>query len=209
MSALESGCFWGTEKFFKVDFPKKYPDGLIDNVRVGYMGPSSALANPTYRDVCTGTSQHVEVCEFTYAGGEETFAALCRHFFSFHDPTTLDRQGAAHPSSLPCSLFLYHSVANPMRACSLMLGNDVGSQYASVIFYRSDLQRQVAEQITEETQALVDASRMRYVLPRVVTQVLPATVFYEAEREHQGYLANHPGGYCNHFYRADDQKPPH
>jgi peptide-methionine (S)-S-oxide reductase len=87
------GCFWGTEKYFKVDFPLKHPTRALADVRVGYMGPPSAMVNPSYRDVCSGSSQHVEVCEFTYSGGEEVFAALCRHFFSFHDPTTMDRQG--------------------------------------------------------------------------------------------------------------------
>ena len=57
------------------------------------MGPKSAIANPTYGDVCTGTTQHVEVCHFDYIGGEDAYEALCRHFFSFHDPTTLNRQG--------------------------------------------------------------------------------------------------------------------
>ena len=105
-----AGCFWGTEKYFKVDFPLKYPksgtrgsvsndsgsnsNGNILDVRVGYMGPSTAKANPTYSEVCSGTSQHVEVCGFRYTGGERVFENLCRHFFSFHDPTTENRQGA-------------------------------------------------------------------------------------------------------------------
>jgi peptide-methionine (S)-S-oxide reductase len=61
--------------------------------RVGYMGPTTAMADPTYRDVCSGTSQHVEVYGFDYKGGDEMYEAICRHFFSFHDPTTVDRQG--------------------------------------------------------------------------------------------------------------------
>lgn len=105
------GCFWGTEKFFKVDFPLKYGTGVTDggdagsggvltDIRVGYMGPSTALVNPTYAQVCSGFSQHVEVCAFTYSGGDQVFEALCRHFFSFHDPTTENRQGIMPSSNI-------------------------------------------------------------------------------------------------------------
>ena len=83
-------------------------------------------------------------------------------------------------------------------------GNDVGTQYSSVIFYHSDQQRETAARVIAEFQNLLDEGRVRYSLPRVVTQLKPATMFYEAEREHQQYLENNPGGYCNHFYRIDE-----
>jgi methionine-S-sulfoxide reductase len=227
------GCFWGTEKFFKVDFPLKYPSSRIAGVRVGYMGPITAMTNPTYRDVCSGASQHVEVCEFTYQGGEVVFEALCRHFFSFHDPTTLHRQGRgvsvsvtqlvshsvsqsvseavtqplshslsySFTQSLHCHIYIYEFMSYWCCRCVANPGNDVGSQYASVIFYHTEMQKQVAERVKADFQVLLERKEVRYSEGHVVTAVLPATTFYVAEPEHQGYLQTHPGGYCNHFYR--------
>ena len=70
------------------------------------MGPETAKKNPTYREVCTGTTQHVEVYDLKFDGDEKTYESLVKHFFQFHDPTTLNYQG-----------------------------NDRGTQYASAIFY--------------------------------------------------------------------------
>ena len=67
------------------------------------MGPEGAKVDPTYKEVCSGSTGHVEVFDFQYAGGEEMFENLVRFFFQFHDPTTLNAQQ-----------------------------NDVGTQYASV-----------------------------------------------------------------------------
>lgn len=72
---------------------------------VGFMGPPSSGANPSYRDVCSGTTGHVEVYDCEFDGNEETYEQLVRHFFMFHDPTTLNKQG-----------------------------NDKGTQYASVLY---------------------------------------------------------------------------
>jgi peptide-methionine (S)-S-oxide reductase len=69
------------------------------------MGPPSSGANPSYRDVCSGTTGHVEVYDCEFDGNEETYEQLVRHFFMFHDPTTLNKQG-----------------------------NDRGTQYASVLY---------------------------------------------------------------------------
>lgn len=169
-----AGCFWGTEKFFKKDIKKLCPDcGIIDG-KVGYMGPPQAKENPTYREVCTGQTGHVEVFDVNFTGGDRTFEYLCRHFFTFHDPTTLNRQG-----------------------------NDVGSQYASVIYCYTDEQITIAERVRHEIQQLLDKKIIRYSGPTVLTEIKRATVFYSAEDEHQRYLDKNPGGYCNHFYRVD------
>ena len=80
-------------------------------------------------------------------------------------------------------------------------GNDVGTSYRSAIFYTSDEQRRTAE----ETIADVDASRL---WPgKVVTEVVPASEFWEAEPEHQDYLERYPGGYTCHFIRRDWRLP--
>lgn len=142
------------------------------------MGPEGAKANPSYREVCSGRTGHVEVFEMEFeetgdAEGGEMYEKLVRHFFSFHDPTTPDCQG-----------------------------NDTGSQYASVIFCYSPQQMTVAERVKAELQALLDAKKITSYRNRaVVTHILPATTFYPAEEEHQQYLEKNPSGYCNHAYR--------
>ena len=136
------------------------------------MGPPTAKANPTYREVCTGSTGHVEVYDMEFNGGDETFEKLVRHFFMFHDPTTMDRQG-----------------------------NDRGSQYASVIFCYNDAQVSIAQKVKAELQKLVDAGKVKYSEKKVVTDIRPATIFYAGPTDHQKYLENNPFGYCNHGYR--------
>jgi len=80
-------------------------------------------------------------------------------------------------------------------------GNDMGTSYRSAIFYASDEQKQVAEKIIAE----IDASK---IWPgKVVTQVVPAGAFWEAEPEHQDYLERYPNGYTCHFIRPDWKLP--
>ncbi len=113
--------------------------------------------NPTYREVCSETTGHAEVAQITFDPAELSFADLLRVFFAVHDPTTLNRQG-----------------------------NDVGSSYRSAIFYHSDEQKRVAEEIIKEvTEAGV------YDKP-IVTEVTKFDKFYPAEDYHQEYFANNP-----------------
>jgi len=113
------------------------------------------VENPTYRQVCGGDTGHVEIVRVTFDPQEISFPDLLDVFFAIHDPTTLNQQG-----------------------------NDVGTQYRSVIFYASDEQRREAEQAI----AALNASR---TLPGpVVTAVEPAGAFYIAEDYHQEYYAN-------------------
>ena len=120
------------------------------------------LDNPTYRRVCNGNTGHVEVVRVAFDPAELSFHDLLEVFFSIHDPTTLNRQG-----------------------------NDIGTQYRSVIFYTSEDQRKEAE----TTIAELNASRT-YPNP-VVTTVEPATKFFIAEEYHQEYYANTPSQpYC-------------
>jgi peptide-methionine (S)-S-oxide reductase len=88
------------------------------------------------------------------------------------------------------------------------VGNDVGSQFASVIYYYTHSQREIATRVRDEYQSLLDERRVHYSGTRVVTRVSEATVFYMAESEHQCYLESNPGGYCNHYYRSDELRPP-
>lgn len=102
-----TGCFWCTEALYES------LDGVFDAVS-GYEGGQKP--NPTYKEVCTGTTGHAECVEVLYDPKKITYQELLEAFFRSHDPTTLNRQGA-----------------------------DVGTQYRSVIFYHNDEQKRLAE----------------------------------------------------------------
>ncbi|MBK1643793.1 peptide-methionine (S)-S-oxide reductase [Thiocapsa imhoffii] len=111
-ATLGGGCFWCLEAAFQ---------GLrgVESVVSGYAGGDAKQAN--YYAVCTGTTGHAEVVQVAFDPERIDFATLLRVFFTIHDPTTPDRQGA-----------------------------DIGPQYRSVIFYHDEVQRQVAERVIAE-----------------------------------------------------------
>ncbi|WAM25916.1 bifunctional methionine sulfoxide reductase B/A protein [Myxococcus sp. NMCA1] len=147
------------------DLLRKIP-GVVQT-EVGYTGGSSAFRNPTYRDVSSGKTGHAESVRVVFDPTRLTYETLLEQwFFRMHDPTTLNRQG-----------------------------NDVGTQYRSAIFYLSDAQKRVAE----EVKARVDASK-KWPRP-VITQIVPAGAFTPAEDYHQDYLVKNPGGYTCHYMR--------
>jgi peptide-methionine (S)-S-oxide reductase len=115
IATLGGGCFWCLEAVF-LELKG------VDKVESGYAGGS--IHNPTYRQVCAGTTGHAEVIQITFNPAEIEFRELLEVFFTIHDPTTLNRQGA-----------------------------DVGTQYRSVIFYHSPEQKTVAEQVMREVEA--------------------------------------------------------
>ena len=120
------------------------------------------LDNPTYQEVCTGKTGHAEVVQIVFNSNEITFTDLLRIFFVIHDPTTLNRQG-----------------------------EDVGSQYRSVILTRNESEAKVAYDVIREVEGQGLWSN------RVVTEVTPLDKFYSAEAYHKDYFINNPDqGYC-------------
>ncbi len=120
------------------------------------------VPNPTYAQVCEDNTGHAEAIRITFDPAVISYHDLLKVFFSIHDPTTLNRQG-----------------------------NDIGSQYRSVIFYHSPEQKAEAEKVIRELteQRLWDAP--------IVTEVVPFEQFYEAEDYHQEYFQKNPyQGYC-------------
>lgn len=119
-------------------------------------------ARPTYEDVCGGDTGHVEVVRVTFDPGELSYRDLLRVFFTIHDPTTPDRQG-----------------------------NDVGTQYRSVIFPLTDTQRTDAQSVIEEIEA-------QHIWPDpIVTQIADPATFHPAETYHQDYFTrNSAQPYC-------------
>jgi peptide methionine sulfoxide reductase msrA/msrB len=124
------------------------------------------LVSPTYRDVSSGLTGHAEAVRIVFDPRKLSYADLLRYFFRLHDPTTINQQG-----------------------------NDRGTQYRSVIFFASDLQRQIAEDVKQEVNA---SGRWK---GRVVTQVTASSEWYPAESYHQDYLQKNPGGYTCHYLR--------
>lgn len=110
-----SGCFWCTEAFFQ------RLAGVV-KVESGYSG--GKIRNPTYREVCSGLTGHAEVVQITYDPEQVSYEDLLEVFFSTHDPTTLNRQGA-----------------------------DTGTQYRSVIFYHNEEQKNLAEEFKKQLEA--------------------------------------------------------
>ena len=107
-----AGCFWGVEEKFR-----KLP-GVI-RTEVGYSG--GITKNPSYEDVCKGNTNHAEVVFIEYNKDEISFEELLDHFWSCHNPTTLNRQGP-----------------------------DIGTQYRSVIFYFNNNQKKIAEKSKQD-----------------------------------------------------------
>jgi methionine-S-sulfoxide reductase len=88
---LGAGCYWGTEKFYRKDFQKLFP-ASVTFTAVGFMGPEGSIANPSYEAVCSGATGHVEVLHFKIDPTKASFEDAVRFFFTFHDPTTPNRQ---------------------------------------------------------------------------------------------------------------------
>uniref|UniRef100_A0A7S1D181 peptide-methionine (S)-S-oxide reductase n=1 Tax=Cyclophora tenuis TaxID=216820 RepID=A0A7S1D181_CYCTE len=170
--ALGAGCYWGTEKYIVKDFQERFPNSIKD-AKVGFMSPdANAMKNPSYRQVCSGATGHVEVLNVELNDADAHFEELVKFFFMFHDPTTKDRQG-----------------------------NDTGTQYGSWIFCGDEEQQSISEKVKAELQNAVDSGKVVYSEKKVVTQIGPANEFYPAHKEHQEYLFKNPLGYCNHRYR--------
>ena len=148
-----AGCYWCTEAQFQ------QLKG-VEKVESGFSG--GQVDNPTYKQVCTGTTGHAEVCNITYDPSIISFDELLAAFWTCHDPTTLNRQG-----------------------------NDVGTQYRSVIFYHNEPQQKLADEYLKK----LDASGA-FDAP-IVTEISPLKEFYAGEKYHQNYVRNNPDNpYC-------------
>jgi methionine-S-sulfoxide reductase len=109
---LGGGCFWCVEAVYEM------LDGVI-KVESGYSG--GHVKNPSYREVCTGSTGHAEVAQITFDSSKTSIEEILKVFFTVHDPTSLNKQGS-----------------------------DIGTQYRSVIFYRNDHQRRIAKSLIDD-----------------------------------------------------------
>jgi peptide-methionine (S)-S-oxide reductase len=115
IATFGAGCFWCTEAVF-------ISVNGVEKVESGYSGGN--IKNPSYREICTGTTGHAEVTQITFNSRIITFEELLEVFWNTHDPTTLNRQGA-----------------------------DEGTQYRSVVFYHNESQKNIAENYKNQLEA--------------------------------------------------------
>ena len=115
VATFGAGCFWCTEAVF-------LNVKGVEKVESGYSG--GKIKNPSYREICTGTTDHAEVTQITFNPKTVTFEELLEVFWNTHDPTTLNRQGA-----------------------------DEGTQYRSVVFYHTESQKNTAEDYKKQLEA--------------------------------------------------------
>ena len=150
-AVLGGGCFWCLEAAFQ-------EIRGVTAVTSGYAGGTTP--NPTYEQVCTGTTGHAEVVRVEFDPAELTYRDVLEIFWAIHNPTTPNRQG-----------------------------NDVGTEYRSIILTLNNEQQDQAEASRAAVQQLWPDP--------VVTEIRPLDVFYPAEDYHQNFFRNHPEqGYC-------------
>jgi len=151
IATLGGGCFWCLEAVYQ-------ELKGVQHVESGYTG--GHVPNPSYEQVCEGTTGHAEVVRVEFDNTVVGYREILEIFFTIHDPTTLNRQG-----------------------------NDVGTQYRSVIYYHSPEQQEIARQVIACMANVWDAP--------IVTELSPAETYYKAEDYHQNYFRQHPlQGYC-------------
>lgn len=130
------------------------------------------VKNPAYREVCNGTTGHAEVCQIVYDSKKITYDELLAAFWQSHDPTQLNRQG-----------------------------NDVGTQYRSVIYYHSEEQKTLAESYKKQLNA-----SGAWTKP-IVTEISPIGPFYKADDYHQNYFnENGTESYCQYVIQPKVEK---
>ena len=135
----------------------------IDGVEKVESGYSGGtVKNPTYKEICSGLTGHAEVIQVAYNPERVTYETLLEIFWKTNDPTTQDRQG-----------------------------NDVGTQYRSVIYYHTEEQKKLAEEYKQKL------SEARVFDRPIVTEISPLSTFYKAEDYHQNYFnGNNNAPYC-------------
>ena len=154
------GCFWGAEKMFW------QLDG-VESTSVGYAG--GVTKNPTYREVCTGQTNHVEVAEVVYDPQVISLKEIVKTALEAHDPTQGYRQG-----------------------------NDVGTQYRSAFYPDTEAEAEQIRAWIRQYEADLKSAGYGDITTEVASVEKDGVTYYLAEEEHQQYLHKVPNGYCPH-----------
>lgn len=153
------GCFWGAERLFW-----RQPGVCMTNV--GYAG--GYTPNPTYEEVCSGLTGHVEVVQVYFDSKLTSLHALLQCFWENHDPTQGMRQG-----------------------------NDLGTQYRSAIYWDDPADEELIQHsVNIVNQSISSSSTHNAEGSTITTELAAAPPYYYAEAYHQQYLHTHPNGYC-------------
>ena len=169
IAVFGGGCFWCTEAVFKMlkgvlSVSPGFSGGTVKNSTSGGEKDTeeSSTNVPTYQEVSSGNTGHAECIRIEFDREEISYKDLLTVFFGSHDPTTLNKQG-----------------------------NDFGTQYRSVIFYTTDIQKKIAEDFILELNNSSKEGRP------IVTEVVPLLIFYTAENYHENYYErNKDAPYC-------------
>jgi peptide-methionine (S)-S-oxide reductase len=150
LATFAAGCFWGVEASFREI------EGVV-KTSVGYTG--GRTEDPSYEQVCSGTTGHAESVEVWFDPTVLSYGELVNAFWLMHDPTTRNRQGW-----------------------------DLGTQYRSSIFFHDPEQERLAIASRDQHQETLGRT--------IVTEIVPASTFYDAEDYHQRYVEKHGGAVC-------------
>ncbi|HRG48961.1 MAG TPA: peptide-methionine (S)-S-oxide reductase MsrA [Leptospiraceae bacterium] len=144
---------------------------LVEGVKAVTSGYAGGhKKNPTYKEVCDETTGHAEVVQIEFEPSIISLEKILDIFWTVHDPTTLNRQG-----------------------------NDVGTQYRSIILFQNESQKKIAE-------SSISANAANWTNP-IVTEIVPLAIFYPAEDYHQNYYRNNPyNSYCAYVVKAKVDK---
>lgn len=163
LATFGAGCFWCVEAIFQ------RVEG-VEKVVSGYAGGN--IKNPSYKEVCQGTTGHAEVCQLSYNPAKVSFEELLEVFWQTHNPTTLNKQG-----------------------------NDVGTQYRSVVFFHNDAQKKLAEKYKDKLNAA------KVFDDPIVTEISAYDKLYIAENYHQNYFnENGSQPYCSFVIQPKIEK---
>jgi len=163
LATFGAGCFWCVEAIFQ------RVEG-VEKVVSGYAG--GHIKNPSYKEVCEGTTGHAEVCQLSYDPTKVSFEELLEVFWQTHDPTTLNRQG-----------------------------NDVGTQYRSVVFFHNDVQKKLAKKYKDKLNVA------KVFDNPIVTEISAYDKLYIAENYHQNYFnENGSQPYCSFVIQPKIEK---
>jgi peptide-methionine (S)-S-oxide reductase len=153
LATFGGGCFWCTEAVFK-------EVKGVENIVSGYTG-GTVPGKPTYKEVCSGLTDHAEVIQITFDPTVISYENLVIIFMTTHDPTTLNRQGG-----------------------------DIGTQYRSVIFYHDDAQKIIAEKVIKELSAIYDEPIVTEISPiSIFHEAEEYHQNYYANNQTQGYCS--------------------
>jgi peptide-methionine (S)-S-oxide reductase len=204
VATFAAGCFWGVEHIFLKQWPVKENKGIL-KTSVGYTGGYSEVNDPTYRQVCSGDTNHAEALRIEFDPTKVSYDELVgpsghlvlfphnyppdllsctEYFYRTHDPTTLNSQGADRGTRA-------YDIPSSASIVDISYTFRLYAEYRSAIFFHTPEQESIARRVTQEVQE----KRFTPKEQKVLTTIETAGPWYDAEDYHQEYLFKNPRGY--------------